>query len=223
MKRFRLRSLALGLLPGTLLYGQKMISEGTLIYDITIQSGATLPQKGDAHDGASKTVYLKGSSSRTEQVTFLGKETNIHDGKSGNAVILKEFSGQKLMITLNKDNWSDKNMSVGKIKFELDDETKTVAGFTAKRATGKTGDGNKFTVWYAPDLQVANKDYDLTFAMLPGLPLEYEIESGKLKFKYSISKISFDPVLVSKFDFPKSGYNVMTYEENQRMKKGTSQ
>ena len=222
MKRFRLISLAIGLLPGTLLFAQKTISEGTIVYDITIQSGPTAPQKGDAQDGASKTVYLKGSSSRTDQVTFLGNETNIHDAKSGNAVILKEFSGQKLMITLNKDNWAAKNKNSGDVTFELINQTKTIAGFAAKKAVAKMPNGNKtFTVWYAPDLLVANKDYDQTFASLPGLPMEYEIESGQLKFKYTVSKISFDPVLVAKFDFPKSGYRVMTYEENQQMRKGT--
>jgi len=222
MKWLRLISLAISLLPGTFLYAQKTISEGTIVYDIAIQSGSTLPAKGDARDGASKTVYLKGSSSRTDQVTFLGNETNIHDAKTGNAVILKEFSGQKLMITLNKENWIEKNKHFGDIKFELTNETKIIAGFTAKKAIATMANGNKtFIVYYAPDLQVANKDYDPTFANLPGLPMEYEIEAGSLKFKYTVSKISFDPVLVSRFDFPKSGYRVMTYEENQQMKKGT--
>ena len=59
-----------------------------------------------------------------------------------------------------------------------------------------------------------------TFRNLPGLPVQYEIESGKMKFKYTLSKINFDPVPVSKFDFPKSGYRVMTYEENQKLQKG---
>ena len=220
MKTLRLISLALGLLPVTFVNAQKTISEGTIVYDITIQSGATLPQKGDAYDGASKTVYLKGSSSRTDQVTFLGNETNIHDAKSGNAVILKEFSGQKLMITLTKDNWATKNKNLSDIKFELTNETKTINGFNTKKAIA-TVNSKTFTVYYAPDLQVVNKDYDPTFASLPGLPMEYEIESGQMKFKYTVSRISFDPVLVSRFDFPKSGYRVMTYEENQQMRKGT--
>jgi len=207
-------------MPGTLLYAQKTISEGTIVYDITIQSGTKLPQKGDAQDGASKTVYLKGSSSRTDQVTFLGNETNIHDAKSGNAVILKEFSGQKLMITLTKDNWTTKNKNFNDIKFELTNETKNINGYNTKKAIA-TVNSKTFTVYYAPDLQVVNKDYDPTFANLPGLPMEYEIESGQLKFKYTVAKISFDPVLVSKFDFPKSGYRVMTYEENQQIRKGT--
>ena len=47
------------------------------------------------------TVYLKGNNSRTDMVSPLGKEITIFNSKSDNAVILKEFSGQKLMITLN--------------------------------------------------------------------------------------------------------------------------
>lgn len=221
MKNSGFIALAIGLMPGTVLYAQKTISEGTIVYDITIQSGNTVPQKGDAQDGASKTIYLKGSSSRTDQVTFLGNETNIHDAKSGNAVILKEFSGQKLMITLTKENWLTKNRASSDIRYELTNETRTVAGFATKKAIGKLDNGKTFIVYYAPELVVANKDYDPTFANLPGLPMEYEIESGKLKFKYTVSKVSFDPVIVSKFDFPKSGYRVMTYEENQQIRKGT--
>ena len=201
--------------------GQKTISEGTIVYDMVIQAGNTVPQKGDALDGASTTVYLKGSSSRTDQVTFLGNETNIHDAKSGNAVILKEFSGQKLMITLTKENWLAKNRTANDIKFELTNETKTVAGYETRKAIAKMDNGKTFIVYYSPELVVANKEYDPTFANLPGLPIEYEIESGKLKFKYTISKLSFDNVLVSRFDFPRSGYRVMTYEENQQMRKGT--
>ena len=35
----------------------------------------------------------------------------------------------------------------------------------------------------------ANKEYDATFKNLPGLPVEYEIESGKMKFKYTLVKM----------------------------------
>ena len=70
-------------------YAQKTIAEGTIVYDMTIQVGNTIPQKGDALAGATNTVYLKGSSSRTDQVTALGNESTIHDAKLGNAVILK--------------------------------------------------------------------------------------------------------------------------------------
>ena len=58
------------------------------------------------------------------------------------------------------------------------------------------------------------------FKNLPGLALQYEYESGAMKYKITLSKINFEPVAASKFDFPKSGYRVMTYEENQQMRKG---
>ena len=222
MKKIRLISpvLMLLLVGNISSYAQKTITEGTIVYGMSIYTGNSLPQKGDALAGASNTVYLKGSNSRTDMVSALGNETTIHDAKLGNAVILKEFSGQKLMIKLTKDNWQAKNKSYNDIKFVLTDETKTIAGYNCKKAIAKMADGKTFNVYYTPDLVVANKEYNPTFTNLPGLAMEYEIESGNMKFKFAVTKVSFDPVQVSKFDFPKLGYRVMTYEENQQMKKG---
>ena len=201
-------------------YSQKTIAEGTIVYDMAIQVGNTIPHKGDALDGAINKVYLKGSNSRTDMVSPLGNETTIHDAKTGNAVILKEFSGQKLMIKLTKENWDTKNKALNGTSFDLTNEVKTIAGYNCKKAIAKMNDGKTFVVYYCPDITVSNKEYDPTFVNLPGLAMEYEIESGKMKFKYTASKISYDQILVSKFDFPTSGYRVMTYEENQQMKKG---
>jgi GLPGLI family protein len=202
------------------LSAQKIISEGTIVYDMVIQTGSNQPQKGDALEGATTTVYLKGNNSRTDVVSTLGKETTIFNSKTDNAVILKEFSGQKLMITLTRDNWRSKNKAYTDIKFELTNETKVIVGYNTKKAIATTADGKSFVVYYTPDIVTANKEYDATFANLPGLPIQYEIESGKMKFKYTISKIAYDPVLVSQFDFPTAGYRIMTYEENQKLKKG---
>ena len=201
-------------------FAQKNMTEGTIVYDMVIQAGNTIPKNGDALSGASNTVYLKGNSSRTDMVSVLGNETTIHDAKLGNAVILKEFSGQKLMIRLTRENWIAKNKSYSDIKFDLEEDTKTIAGYSCKKAIAKMADGKTFIVYYTPELQVANKEYNPTFTNLPGLAMEYEIESGNMKFKFTVSKISLEPVQVSKFDYPKSGYRVMTYEENQQLKKG---
>ena len=153
-------------------------------------------------------------------VSSLGKEITIFNSKTDNAVILKEFSGQKLMITLTKNNWKTKNTQNSGLKFDLLNETKVVAGYTTRKAIAKTAEGRSFVVYYTTDLIPVNKEYDATFTNLPGLPIEYEVESGKTKFKYTLSRISYEPVLVSQFDFPTNGYRVMTYEENQQLKKG---
>ncbi len=194
---------------------QKNISEATITYNLVINTG-----NGASIEGASTTVYLKGNNSRTDMVSPLGKEITIYNSKTDNAVILKEFSGQKLMITLNKENWKTKNKQYSDVKFTLTNEYKTIAGYNTRKAVATMADGKMFDVYYTPDLVAANKDYDATFSNLPGLAVQYEIESGKMKFQYNIAKISYDAVPVSQFDFPTSGYRVMTYEENQKLKKG---
>lgn len=199
---------------------QRNIAEATFVYDMVIQTGNTAPQNGDALSGASTTVYLKANNSRTDLVSPLGKEITIFNSKSDKAVILKEFSGQKLMIQLTKDNWKEKSKLYSNITFELTNEIKTIAGYNTRKAIAKMADGKTFEVYYTPDLVPVNKAYDATFSNLPGLAIQYEIESGKMKFKYTISKINYDPVQLSLFDFPSSGYRVMSYEENQKLKKG---
>lgn len=221
MKTIRKAGLLLLMLSSAVFsFAQKTISEGTMVYDIVIQSGNKEPQMSDALDGGTITVLLKGGQSRSDMVSALGKETTIHDTKTGNAVILKEYSGQKLMITLTKENWETKNKSYSDIKFELTEETKTIAGYTCKKAVAVMPGGKSFVVYYATDLAVTNKEYNASFKNLPGLAMQYEYESGTMKYKYTLSKISFESIPASKFDFPKSGYRVMTYEENQQMRKG---
>jgi len=221
MKKARKIALTVLLLSASVFsFAQKTISEGTLVYDIVIQSANKQPQISDAIDGGTVTVYIKGGQSRSDMVSALGKESTIHDTKTGNAVILKEYSGQKLMITLTKENWEAKNKSYNDIKFELGTETMTIAGYTCKKAVAQMPNGKSFVVYYAPDVVVTNKEYNATFKNLPGLAMQYEYESGTTKYKYTLSKINFEPVLASKFDFPKSGYRVMTYEENQQVRKG---
>ncbi|MBK7121495.1 MAG: hypothetical protein IPH68_01105 [Chitinophagaceae bacterium] len=191
-------------------HAQKNIAEATFVYNI----------KGQGLNGASTTVYIKGNNSRTEMVSVLGKEITIFNSKLNRAVILKEFSGQKLMITLTSENWKSKGKMYNNIKFELTGVYKTIGGYNTRKAIAKMEDGKTFEVFYAPDLVPANTEYDATFSNLPGLAIEYEIESGNTKFTYSLVKIDYDPVPVSLFDFPASGYRKMTYEENQNLKKG---
>ena len=170
-------------------------------------------------NGAKTIIYLKGGLCRTDMNSSLGNETTIYNSKIGNAVILKEYSGQKLMITLTKENWEAKNKKFIGINFENTTETKVIEGYNCKKAIAKLNDGSTITVYYTPDLIAMNKEYSQLFKNLPGFPMEYELETEKLIFKYTISKIDFSPLPASKFDFPKSGYRVMTYDENKRESK----
>lgn len=195
---------------------QKTISEGTLVYNMSVQTGSTSPKMADMLDGATTTIYIKGSESRSELVSGLGSEATIYDSKKGSGVILKDYSGQKLMITLSKEDWNIKNSRYEGITFEPTNETMAIAGYNCKKTIARLKDGSSFIVYYTPELEVADKDYGTQFKSLPGLALQYEWQSGKTKYKYTLSKITFDPVASSLFDIPKSGYRTMTYAETKK-------
>lgn len=201
-------------------YSQKIMSEGTLIYDVTVQTGSNQPQLADMFDGASTTVYLKGSQSRTDMVSALGTTVSIHDSKNGAGVVLKEYGNQKLMIKMSGADWEDLNKKYKGITFTPTNETKTIAGYLCRKAIAKLADGSTFQVFYTTDLVAENKDFDYQFKDLPGLALEYESSQGNLKIRYSLSRISFDPVPAQKFQTPKSGYRELTYQESINLKKG---
>jgi GLPGLI family protein len=171
----------------------------------------------DALDGHTKTIYIKGNMSRAEMASALFSSATIHDTKVGTSVVLKEVSGQKLLIRMTNENWAENNKRYDGITFANTSETKTIAGYNCIKAVATLPDGTTFTVYYTPDIVPENREYDYQFKNLNGLPLEYELVQGKLTIKYTVSKINMNPVPASKFDLPKSGYREMTYEESKKM------
>lgn len=213
MKTLTSGFLIIFLLNTFLCSAQKVITEGTLTYTISIETGSAEPKMADMMDGATTTIFLKDNQSRSELVSGLGSEVTIYDSKKGSGVILKDYSGQKLMITLTKEDWFKKNSKYEGITFENSNEALNIAGYICKKAIAKLKDGSSFVVYYTSELDVADKNYDSQFKTLPGLALQYEWQSGKMRFKYTLSKINFDAVPNSKFEIPKSGYRVLTYDE----------
>lgn len=195
---------------------QKALKEGTLVYNMSVETGSGEPKMADMFDGATTTIYLKGNKSRTELVSSLGSEATIFDASAGTGVILKDYSGQKLMITLSAANWAQNNSKYDGIVFVSTGESQKIAGFNCKKSIAKLKNGESFTVYYTTEVSPANKSYDAQFKTLPGLPVQYEMESGKLKLKFTLASISYNPVSASKFEIPTSGYRVLTYDETKQ-------
>jgi GLPGLI family protein len=200
------------------LSAQKRISELTLVYDAKVITGNSEPKMADAFDGATTTIYLKGNLSRSEMVSALFSSTTIHDAKTGTAVVLREVSGQKLLIRMSNKDWQEKNARYDGITFTNSGETKEIAGYKCMKAMAKMNDGSSFTVYYTPDIVPENREYDYHFKNLNGLPLEYELTQRNLTIRYTVSKINLNPVPASKYDIPTSGYREMTFEESKNMR-----
>jgi len=198
-------------------FSQRKVSELMLSYDTQISTGSNEPKMADAFDGAVTTVYIKGPLSRSEMTSALFSSTTIHDAKAGTAVALREVSGQKLLIRMTAENWKEKNKKYEGISFTNTTESKVIAGYKCVKAEAKLADGTVFAVYYTTEIVPENREYEnMMFKNLEGLPLEWELVQGKLKIKYTLSKINMNPIPVSRFDIPKSGYRELTYDESKK-------
>ncbi|HTR27757.1 MAG TPA: hypothetical protein VMH27_00705 [Puia sp.] len=198
--------LCCGLLTLGVAEAQKSVSELTLVYDYS-----------DSTQNATHTVYIKGSKSRSEMSSTLFKSTALFDSNTGFGVILREVNGQKLLIRMNPDNWTERNRMYDGIVYRNTGETKEIAGYKCVKAVGQTRFGAVITVYYTREVIPENRQYDPLFRNLDGLPLEYELTSGNVHLRYRIQRINLNPVPVSKFDVPGSGYREMNYEESKKM------
>jgi GLPGLI family protein len=197
---------------------QKRITEGVISYDIVVNTGENKPSIAAMFDGATSIVYLKGFLSRSEMISSLGTQATIANGKSGEVVVLKEYGAQKYMINMNSNDWKDANRRYEGINYTMVDEFKEIAGYKCQKAVGKFQDGTTFTVFFTRDLIADNRDFEYAYKSLPGLAMEYETNVGNLKVTYTVAKISFNVVPAAKFELPKSGYRVMTYQESKNAK-----
>ena len=204
----------LALLAITEVNAQRRLTEATISYDIVINTSDKEPKAVDLLDGATSVIYLKGNASRSEMISSLGVQSTIIDGKSGHVTVLKDYGDQKYMIKMTPDNWKASNKKYEGISFTYTEEYKTIAGYKCQKAIGKMADSSSFTVYFTKDLVPVNKDFQYINKNLPGLAMQYEASLGNMIVTYTVATINFNPVQQAKFDLPKSGYRVMTYEES---------
>jgi len=196
------------------LWAQKKMTEATITYDIVVNTNNITPKAADLLDGATSVIYLKGNSSRSEMNSSLGTQSTIIDGKTGKVTILKDYGEQKYMISLTPENWKASNKKYDGISFTYENEYKTIAGYNCQKAIGKLPNDSTFIVYFTKDLIPVNKDFQYLNKNLPGLAMQYEATFGNLKVTYTVSSINFKLVPAAKFDLPRTGYRVMTYEES---------
>jgi len=71
--------------------------------------------------------------------------------------------------------------SIRSIAWKLEDgETKTILGFTCKKATGKTARGNEVVAWYSEEIPIAAGPEQ--FNGLPGMILSVDVNKGEIVY-----------------------------------------
>ena len=121
---------------------------------------------------------------------------------------------------MSESNWIDKNSSSHDLNFNVEDKIFTVNGFQCKKATATSSKMEQITVFYSPSIVISNSNYNNCFSKLNGLPVKYErrLTDGTI-YVYLLDNINYDIVSSNKFDFPKSGYRVMSYDDVKKIEK----
>ncbi len=189
----------------------KQISDCAVSFDVSVQDSKADPAIVKAMSGAVKTLYIKGSKSRSDLETPGFKQTTLFDTKTDSTVVLRELGNSKYITYLNAAQRKDKNKKYEGIHFANTTERKTILGYDCKKVIAQLADGSTYNVYYTSAIIPTNNEYEYQFRNLPGFVLEYETESenGKMKVKYAASKITLTPVPNAKFDVPKSGYRIL--------------
>lgn len=195
------------------LYAQRVITEGTVIYSLSV-NGSAVQEAANVFNGATLTVYFKGNQALQELKSSVLNQSTVYDANSASAVILKQAGDQKFIINLDSNNWQHYNRRYEGITFKYTEETKTIAGIPCKKAIAKLSDGTELVVYYALTLSAFVKGYEYQFKTLPGLALEYEVQNGQMKVTYTAKEVLFNPVPAFKFDVPKTGYRILDYKSS---------
>ena len=195
-------------------YAQKVMTEGTIVFTLNVTNGKTQPGIADAFDGATLTDYMKGNMVRSELNSMLRNQSIIYDGKDQTATILKESGQDKYMLKLTQADWAHYNRKYDGITYTYTEESKTIAGYNCKKAIGKLKDGTEIVVYYTPDLLPFVKGFDYQFKDLPGIALQYEVQTAGVTVQYTATRVSFGITPASKFDLPKSGYKILDYKQS---------
>ena len=79
-------------------------NDGTIEYDVFL-IGNKDSLSAQFLKNAYMVLYIRGHQSRSELHTSLGSTTTIYDEKNGNAIILNEYGGQRIMVRLSSDQY----------------------------------------------------------------------------------------------------------------------
>lgn len=189
---------------------QKVVADCTVSFSVTVnETGAA--GTSSLFNNATKTLYIKGYEVRSDIESSSFIQSTIYNGRTTTAVILREIGGNKYMTVMDAAKWKEQNKKYDGMKVDLTNDSKTILGYTCKKAVVTLTDGSTLNLFYATEIIPSTNENNYQFKDIPGFVLEYESETdkGKNKITFTATKINLSPVPAAKFEIPKSGYKML--------------
>lgn len=167
--------------------------------------------------GSTMTLSFMPKKNKIEvKMGMMGTMTTIGDVKKKKTLLLMDMMGQKSAAE-DKIDPSKADSASMNTKIELLNETKTILGYTCKKAIISTEDGAQMTFWYTEDIKADLAGQRQFNSKIPGVVLEFSTKTGEMTIDFVATDFTEN---VSKTDFDMSipeGYTIKTPEEMQMM------
>ncbi|UPT66613.1 MAG: hypothetical protein M0D57_19535 [Sphingobacteriales bacterium JAD_PAG50586_3] len=161
------------------------------------------------------TAWYKGDKVRIEQPGAMGTKTIIIvDNKKKETHTFLDLMGNKFEIVQTEKDIKEQNSKEGEFTVTPTTDTKVIAGYTAKKATFKTKDGQEGEIWFAPDLARPNSNWTSPYKGVDGMMMEFgmskETNMGPMTMKMTVKEVVKETVDDSKFKAPAGDWKKTT-------------
>lgn len=198
------------------------LSEGHIAYKIDVSTDNPEMQMGiGMMQGSTMDMYFKDKVTRAEMKmgTMLTVVT-ISNESSGDVLMLMSGMMGKNAIKTTTTDIDKANEDKPVFEVTLVDETKAIAEYTCKKAIVTDEEGNETVFWYTEEIEVSKKGQSSMNELVPGFPMQYEINKNGMKMMLTATKIDkeLDSNSTELFEMTiPEGYQTLTAEQLKAM------
>lgn len=195
-------------------FSKKGFFNGVIEYKVELDSDELDAASKAMLGSLSSKMFFSGHKTRIEMDMGMVVNTTITDSKNKEGVILIDMMGQKYAMEMTKEDIEKAEKENAEPKIEYTNETKKVAGYNCKKAlVTMEGLDEVLSVYYTDEINVPENDQ---FKGLKGFPLEYQINQGGMKMKFTAVNVTEKKVDDNLFTIP-SGYEKVSKDELNKL------
>ena len=201
--------------------GYAQLTEGKIHYEMTYSSDdPEMAAAAGMMAGSSMTMFMKDKFSRADlRMGSMMEMKTIINTETKDALMLMDISmmGMKNATKFNLDEMEEEEEEEMDVDIQLLDETRTILGYTCKKALVEDEEGNEMIFWYCEDISFNTEGNRYMRDDIPGQPLEFEIIADGMTISFKATSIdksisSKDAKSIFNMDIPE-GYEEKSMEE----------
>ncbi len=197
------------------LQAQKPFTEGTIVYNVNVES----PDK-DIQTTGTYTFTIKGKQIRKELKMNNGYEDIlICNSNAHTAYSLQKKADKKYAIQLDIDDIENKQNKYLGFKISGKGKDKKIAGYLAQKGQIAYNDGNTYVLYYSDELYPGDENMYDRFPGIKVMPLSFYYKDDKgMVMNFYAEKIKVEPIENVVFSIP-SDYKIISHSEYMQMNK----